>query len=280
LFADWLIKNGLVHSELRFGAFLAMVVQLMSVNAAHRLNVKTPGKLKRLGLGYFRDAVAAIALCILFGGAYRRIIRAETVEALPDPKEYWYIHKLVGVDGDTWEEREWRSSKVFLVNGEYLVIGSKLVVEFLYENTGDWFVISESLQALGCWTVGRKITTRTTMIQTAIGIARSSFVGMEIGRTAEHADPLITEHSDSLRSRDNHYRMNEVEMAYAWCEAAKYDEQAKDILRVELDRPEELEPNAFKYYRAMTNDTPHKQVYYRKLKEAREAMLTWLNEDY
>lgn len=273
-FCDWLFITG-KQGEMIFTHFIVKVVKRLSRGPAYRLNLQTLQEHREKGFEYFKDAVSASALAILFGGTYRRILRIELLQNFRDPVKF-KISRMKG-GKETIESRE---EHIVLVNGEYQVFCSDIMRDFIDRETGEFFVISESMYAPGFWTVGRKLIARSSMIQTAIGLARSNFVGLECGRQSQRVCELIGEHRDSRRSRHLDYHWNVIDASYAFCDTnTELTEQARNILRVELGRDLVTETDAYEYYVASTCDKPHKRAYYRMLKMARETMLEQLNNE-
>jgi hypothetical protein len=165
------------------------------------------------------------------------------------------------------------SRDTIVINGQYTVVASKVMMAFLEDEIGEFFVLNEHKHADGVWSTGKKMRKGSSMTMVACGIARSNFVGMEVGRYSQKVNELAGEHRDSRRSRDIDTSVDIMATTASFCENSELlTEKQRAILRVEIDRPTHLEPDAFLYYVATTGDQPHKGSYYRDLAKAKTAL--------
>jgi hypothetical protein len=165
------------------------------------------------------------------------------------------------------------SRDTIVINGQYTVVAGKVMMAFLEDEIGEFFVLNEHKHADGVWSAGKKMRKGSSMTMVACGIARSNFVGMEVGRYSQKVNELAGEHRDSRRSRDIDTGVDIMATTASFCENSEsLTEKQREILRVEIGRPTHLEPDAFLYYVATTGDQPHKGSYYRDLMKAKVAL--------
>jgi hypothetical protein len=277
-FVDWLFLTGR-QNQFEFSHFILRIVKDLCLSGARRLN--NQGQRPTLkGLDYFHDALSSAAVDIMYGGTYRRILKLENWKNGPVIKYKFQRMRKGTKERLPYLKNETRTRKTIIINGRYTVVASDLMMEFLEDEIGEFFVLNEHKHADEVWSAGRKMRHGSSMTLVAIGIARSNFVGMEIGRYSHKWDPLAEEHRDSRRSRKSDTREDIYALSMGFCETSQVlDDDEKRILRVELERPTHLETNAYDYYVATTLDQPHKRAYYRKLEFAKEQMLKFFERE-
>lgn len=269
-FCDWLFMTGR-HTRFEFSCFILRIIRDLCLSGARRLNEQGP-KPTAKGLAYFHDAMSAAAMAILYGGTYRRIVKLENWSNGPEisfQKEILrkkgfkkFSHRIVEAKRDT-----------IVINGQYTVVAGEVMMAFLEDEIGEFFVLNEHKHADGVWSAGKKMRKGSSMTMVACGIARSNFVGMEVGRYSQKVNELAGEHRDSRRSRDIDTSVDIMATTASFCENSEsLTEKQREILRVEMGRPTHLEPDAFLYYVATTGDKPHKGSYYRDLMNAKIAL--------
>lgn len=274
-FCDWLFMTGR-HMRFEFSCFILRIIRDLCLSGARRLN-ENGTKPTAKGLAYFHDAMSAAAMSILYGGTYRRILKLENWCHGPEisfsyessekkrkknVRRKRTINRLKTVSRDT-----------IVINGQYVVIASKVMMAFLEDEIGEFFVLNEHKYADGVWSAGKKMKKGSSMTMVAVGIARSNFVGMEVGRYSQKVNELAGEHRDSRRSRDIDTSVDIMATTASFCENSEsLTEKQRAILRIEIGRPTHLEPDAFLYYVATTGDQPHKGSYYRDLMNAKIAL--------
>lgn len=271
-FCDWLFVTGR-HTRFEFSCFILRIVRDLCLSGARRLNEQGP-KPTAKGLNYFHDALSAAAMAILYGGTYRRILKLENWSHGP---EISFVYETRRKKGEIYKKQANVMIKAkrptIIINGQYTVIAGEVMMAFLEDEIGEFFVLNEHKHADGVWSTGKKMRQGSSMTMVACGIARSNFVGMEVGRYSQKVNELAGEHRDSRRSRDIDTSVDIMATTAEFCENSELlTEKQRVILRVEMGRPTHLEPDAFLYYVATTGDMPHKGSYYRDLMKAKVAL--------
>lgn len=271
-FCDWLFMTGR-HTRFEFSCFILRIVRDLCLSGARRLNEQGQ-KPTAKGLAYFHDAMSAAAMAILYGGTYRRILKLENWCHGPEITfSYETRVKQAKRRRKNVTEKRTVTRDTIIVNGQYTVVAGEVMMAFLEDEIGEFFVLNEHKHADGVWSTGKKMRKGSSMTMVACGIARSNFVGMEVGRYSQKVNELAGEHRDSRRSRDIDTSVDIMATTASFCENSELlTEKQRVILRVEMGRPTEFEPDAFLYYVATTGDQPHKGSYYRDLMRAKVAL--------
>lgn len=270
-FCDWLFMTGR-HTKFEFSCFILRIVRDLSLSGARRLNEQGP-KPTAKGLNYFHDALSAAAVSILYGGTYRRIVKLENWSHGPEIDFKYESREKKRGKKRPINRMKTATRDTIIVNGQYTVVASEVIMAFLEDEIGEFFVLNEHKHADGIWSTGKKMRQGSSMTMVAVGIARSNFVGMEVGRYSQKVNELAGEHRDSRRSRDIDTSVDIMATTAEFCENSEsLTEKQREILRVEMGRPTHLEPDAFGYYVAITGDQPHQRQYYRELIRAKAAL--------
>ncbi len=254
-------------------SFFVMVVRTLSMRAAYRLNELTKPEFRSKGLAYYADAVGSIALSIMFGSCPRKIIRLSSWQK---DKPVHYSRDRKNSRNAKIHEKENVKRNTILINGQFRCVVTPLLMDFIENETNEWFVISEHRFAEGCYAIGRRVRSGSVLTHMAIGMARSSFVRLEVGPETRRECSLITEDRASLRSRDISRDFDPIECARVFASNLG-DQKMGKILLVEMDRPPE-EKNSYEFYKAQTGDAPHTQSYFNKLALGKLLMANHVDE--
>jgi hypothetical protein len=241
---------------------------------------------------YFQDSIHANALDLLWECTHKRIVLIETVERT----EIEYTRFVTKKDGRNIRfADETRRVPGLIINGTFRVISTGMLAMLPEMMVNHYTLLTESAECDNVWHGGTMLqdSRNTSLLQLAVGVARANHVAMEVGRMS-HRHSYVTEHADSKWSRDidRQFDITAAREAFlSHLDETDGDSYLSMVFATECDRLELMAldsqrgefnryNNSFEFYRARTNDDPHRSSYYRHLNEIEDAFHDWLSHNW